>query len=72
MSPSAIHVRSLADFTASDPSPTQLAQGVYAAQMLAAPQWANDFYFKEGHKSSKNWQNWFVLPSSRPLSRTAS
>lgn len=62
-----IHVRS-----ASDPSPTQLAQGVYAAQMLAAPQWANDFYYKEGHKSSKNWQNWCVLPSSRPLSCTAS
>ena len=69
MSPNAIliHVRS-----ASDPSPTQLAQGVYAAQMLAAPQWANDFYYKEGHKSSKNWQNWCVLPSSRPLSCTAS
>lgn len=46
-------------------------QGVYAAQMLGAPQWANDFYYKEGHKSSPNWQNWCVPPSSRPLSRTA-
>ncbi len=33
----------------------------YAAQMILAPKWANDFYYKEGHKHSDNWQRWFGL-----------
>ena len=72
--PNAIHVRSGGFHNVCPlPNPTQPAtQGVYAARMLGAPQWANDFYYKEGHKSSQNWQNWCVPPSSRPLSRTAS
>lgn len=37
--------------------------------MLAAPKWANEFYFKEHHKSShetKNWQSWYVARPIRP------
>jgi len=42
-----------------------VANGVYAAQMLAAPEWAHGFYYKDDYKSTKEsrgWQNWYVAP----------
>ena len=62
------HYTSDAQIAQSDarPSPPFLyVQGVYAAQMLAAPEWAHGFYYKDNYKSTKEsrgWQNWYVAP----------
>ena len=54
------------NLTLARPSPPFLyVQGVYAAQMLAAPEWAHGFYYKDNYKSTKEsrgWQNWYVAP----------
>ena len=54
------------NLTLARPSPPLLyVQGVYAAQMLAAPEWAHGFYYKDNYKSTKEsrgWQNWYVAP----------
>jgi len=28
--------------------------------MLAAPDWANSYYYKAGHPKNENWQRWCV------------
>jgi hypothetical protein len=58
------------DYTSDRPNLTRVppllyVQGVYAAQMLAAPEWAHGFYYKDNYKSTKEsrgWQNWYVAP----------
>jgi hypothetical protein len=41
-------------------SASSTPQTGYSAQMLAAPDWANSYYYKAGHPKNENWQRWCV------------